>query len=307
VSWRGLHLSEPVRLAVKRGQLWLERDGGDKFTFPLEDMGFIVLDTQQALMSAALLSACAEYGCLVITTDSRHMPNGSLLPHHSYYRQPETVKAQLALSVPRQKRLWQNLIRRKIENQAACLYRYTGSDVSRRLTALIPKVKSGDPDNVEGLASRLYWSALFSEFRRDHKAEDRRNSLLNYGYALVRAAIARDLASEGFIPSLGIHHRSMQNAFNLADDFIEPWRPIVDALAFRRAAADPEGTELTRDDRRAMATIFSERVELGDGVFALVSALRKSMESLRSYFVSSGKTPLLLPRFPTSAMPAEEE
>jgi len=117
-------------------------------------------------------------------------------------------------------------------------------------------VKSGDPDKVEGLATRLYWSALFSEFRRDHKAEDRRNSLLNYGYALVRAAIARDLASEVFIPSLGIHHRSMQNAFNLADDFIEPWRPIVDALAFRRAAADPEGTELTRDDRKKWPRFF---------------------------------------------------
>lgn len=157
MNWRGLHLSEAARLSVKQSQLVLERQNGT-FTFPLEDMAFLILDTQQISLSAAVLARCAEAGCLIVSCDGRHMPCGALLPYPTFHRHTETLLAQMSLSEPRRKRLWQQVVKRKIHNQAQCL-REAGRPEEQvaRVNLLESKVKSGDADNMEGVAARLYW------------------------------------------------------------------------------------------------------------------------------------------------------
>lgn len=298
MSWRGIHLSEPARLSLRQSRLAIKREDGEELSFALEDLSYIICDTGQMTTTGTLLGACAASGCLVITTNERHLPNGVLLPFHPYYRQAETVQAQLSLSKPRQKRWWQAMIQRKIINQAACLaVRDRDTQASNRLERLARSVRSGDPDNIEGQAARIYWRALLTDFSRDPDGEDRCNALLNYGYAVVRAALARDLAALGFIPCLGIHHCSLQNAFNLADDLIEPWRPFVDDLAFQLHAKTKAQKEFDTADRRAMCAILHEAVLLDGEQLQVVAGLRHYVERFRTA-VLGRESQLLFPVFP---------
>lgn len=266
MSWRGLCISSPARLDLRAGRLLLRREGEEDVALPLEDLSFVVIDTPQVRLSAALLSACAEQGCLLLTVDARHMPCAAVLPLAPYYRQLSTLQAQVALGEVRKKRLWQACVRAKIGNQAACL-RLLGRDGAERVATLRTKVGSGDPDNVEAVAARLYWSRLFRHFRRDPDAADRRNSLLNYAYALLRACVARELAARGFAPALGIHHRGPYNAFNLADDMMEAWRPFADLLVARHLEAGPAGddAELSPADKAALLGLLHGQVDWEGG------------------------------------------
>lgn len=297
MSIRGVHISEPARLYLKHFCLNIKSGDKEPFSVALEDINYIVLDTDQVNLSAALLSACAEKGCLVICCDKKHMPNGSLLPFHTFYRQLETVQAQLKLSLPRKKRLWQQIIQHKIRNQATCLALFANKrELSRKVAVLEKKVTSGDPDNVEALAARLYFKGYMQGFQRDSKGEDRLNALLNYGYALIRAAIARNLTVLGFITCLGVQHRGMENAFNLADDLIEPWRPFVDAHARVIFEKRIEEKKLNKEDRQELTNIFNYSVLFEQGESFLVQALRRQAEQLRSFY--QGGT---MPNFPDFA------
>lgn len=300
MSWKGLVIEQPARLSLRLGQLVLERQDGEH-RIPLEDLSFMVLDTAQATLTAALLSACAESGCMVLTTDARHLPNGVLQSFPTHHRQLETLYLQTDAGEPRKKRLWQGLVQHKIANQADCL-RALGLPGARAVSALARKVRSGDPDNVEGQAARLYWSKMGEGFHRDSEGGDRLNALLNYGYALVRSALAQALAAHGFIPALGLHHRSRQNPFNLADDMLEPWRPLVDCRAVnrRRATGDVDG--LTSEDRKHMLGIFFDQVQWQGGVQSVLSALRPYVEQLR-VCLGAAQGMLACPSF-THAAPA---
>lgn len=295
MNWRGMHVSEPARLSVKQGQMLLERRD-ETFTFPLEDMAFLILDTQQVSLTAALMARCAEAGCLVICCNDKHMPCGSLLPFHTFYRHAETLQRQITLSEARKKRLWQQIIRRKILNQAWSLHR-AGKPEAERLSVLSAKVKSGDSDNVEGAAARLYWQYWEEHFNRNQDGEDRLNVMLNYGYALVRALTARELAGRGFSPSLGVHHRSMANAFNLADDMLEPWRPFVDSLALAIRRKTPGQTAFCLEDRRALANIFFQPVRMDGAEMLLLDAVKKQIEQLRVFYLKL-RDDIPLPCFP---------
>ncbi|WP_300718644.1 type II CRISPR-associated endonuclease Cas1 [uncultured Desulfovibrio sp.] len=295
MSWRGLCVSSPARLDLRAGRLLLCRDGEEDVALPLEDLAFVVIDTPQARLSAALLSACAEQGCLLLTVDARHLPCAALLPLAPYYRQLSTVRAQVALGEARKKRLWQACVRAKIDNQAACL-RLLGRHGDRQVACLRAKVGSGDPDNVEAVAARLYWARLFRHFRRDPDAQDRRNSLLNYAYALLRACTARELAARGFVPALGIHHRGQYNAFNLADDLMEAWRPAADLLVARHLDSMPEAGEggLGPEDKRALLGLLHSQVDWQGGLYPLPQALGRHVEAVRAYYADKGP----LPAFP---------
>lgn len=263
MNWRGIHISEAARLSVKQGQILLERRD-ESFTFPLEDMAFLILDTQQVSLTAALLARCAEAGCLIICCNDKHMPCGSLLPFHTFYRHTETLQQQIAISEARKKRLWQQIVRRKIHNQAWSLR------------------KAGRPDKQ---AARLYWQYWEESFNRDQDGADRLNVMLNYGYALVRALMARELAGRGFSPALGVHHRSMANAFNLADDMIEPWRPFVDSLVLEICRKSSEQTRFGLEDRRALANIFFQPVSMDGSEMLLLDAVKKQIEQLRVFYL----------------------
>lgn len=296
MAWRGMHISQAARLSLRKSRILLEPEQGESFSFPLEDIAYIILDTPRVLLSAALVAACAEAGCFLLTTDERHMPNGALLPFHAYHRQSETIEAQLALSQPRRKRFWQALVRSKIANQARALRCFDQARAAEKLDVLMAKVRSGDPGNVEALAARTYWQVFLKDFLRKPRGGDRANSLLDYGYAVVRAAVARFLAASGFWPSLGLHHSGRSNPFNLADDLIEPLRPVVDLRAWRVFHTRPDQEELDVEDRREMVGVLHDAVLLGEEEHVLLGAVRCYVEGIRSCIAAGGRDIPLLPQ-----------
>ena len=294
MAWRGLHLTKPTRLSLADGQVVAAQEDGD-VRVPLEDLAWIVLDAPQSTLTGSLLSACTSAGVALIATDERHTPSGVLLPFHSHFRQGEIAHRQAEMSAPLKKRLWQKVVRAKIENQAAALLAKDREGV-QALREMIHLVGSGDPDNVEARAARHYWAHLWPEFRREDGG-DRRNKLLNYGYAVMRSGIARSLVAAGLLPAFGLNHASVTNAFNLADDIVEPFRPFVDDLAWKLTEGRPSRSDLSIDDRRAMASVLLAEADVtGDAVTLLVASERAAESLVRAIEGSSAEL-LELPAF----------
>jgi CRISPR-associated protein Cas1 len=292
MAWKGLHLSRPAKLNTADGQIVVSQDDGEA-RLPLEDVAYVILDAPHAPLTSTLLSACMESGVVIVTTDARHTPNGVLLPFHAHHRQAGVAALQIALGEPLKKRCWQKIVVAKIANQALHL-EARGRAGAEALRAMAGLVGSGDPDNVEARAARAYWSRLFDGFVRADE-RDLRNKLLNYGYAIVRAAVARALVAYGCLPALGLHHDSVSNAFNLADDLVEPFRPFVDSLAFARAAGRETGGDLTIEDRRAAAGILMRNCRVAGERVSLLVATEKAAESLVQAMEAKSAALLKLP------------
>lgn len=292
MAWRGVHVSQRCRLSLDNRCCLVETDEGP-IRLAFEDIAYLVLDTPQAGLSSALLAALAEAKVLTVVCDARHLPTGALLPLQGHFRQVGTLRRQLAASDALKRRLWQALIRQKLVNQGAVLDRL-GRPGGRALAAMAARVAPGDPDQLEGRGARDYFSALFDGFRR-RRDGDVRNAMMNYAYAIVRAGLARDLAAQGFHPALGIWHDSVENAFNLADDLLEPLRPLADLAVVRRleARGPGDGDELTLDDRRALAGVLTHDVALGDETLAMLHATERICDGLLA--VLTRKDPALLP------------
>jgi len=296
MAWRGLHLTQPARLALADGQILVGRDDGE-IRLPLEDIAYMVIDTPQASLSVPLLTACMEAGLAVIITDPKHLPSGVMLPFHRHFRQGGMARLQVDQTEPFRKRLWQTVVRTKIENQGAVLKVLGRADFGP-LAAMARLVGSGDPENVEARAARAYWSRLWSNFRREDEA-DLRNALLNYGYAVLRACVARALVGIGFLPAFGIHHASVTNAFNLADDMLEPFRPFIDLLAWRHLGGKDEARAMSLEDRQAMAGAMMENAVMGQDEVTLLVAAERLAASLARAMEERRPEALLLPRLVT--------
>lgn len=216
-------------------------------TVPIEDIGVVILDNKQITVTHGLLDALLDNNCAVITCDQRSMPVGMLLPLEGHNTQRERFTQQIEASLPLRKQLWQQTIRLKIANQEAVLRNNTKAE-TRCMKKWAEDVRSGDPDNLEARAAAYYWKNLFAEeisgFIRGRE-EAPPNQLLNYGYAILRAVIARALVSSGLLPTLGIHHHNRYNAYCLADDIMEPYRPYVDKLVLDIVRTE-DYSELTR-------------------------------------------------------------
>ncbi|MBU6207922.1 MAG: type II CRISPR-associated endonuclease Cas1 [Alphaproteobacteria bacterium] len=293
MAWRGVHISQPARLKYRDRQLVVDQDEGS-VSLSVEDIAWLILDTPQISLTGSLLSALAGAGVAMIVPDDKHHPAGVLLPFHQHHAQAYIAHAQVGMSLPLKKRLWQSIIVSKINNQAALLDEL-GRERGQGLRAMAGRVGSGDPDNIEAQAARAYWSTLFTKFTRSDES-DRRNALLNYGYAVVRAAIARACVASGLLPAFGLHHASKANAFNLVDDLIEPFRPFVDRCAHARAL-DTEGEELTVDDRRHMANILNDTAMIGGERLTMLAATEASAMSLVRAIEHSSAVLLQLPEF----------
>ncbi len=278
MAWKGLHLTQAARLSLADNQVCVKQDAGE-VRLALEDIAWIVIDTPQASLTSALMTACMEAGVALVFTDERHTPSGLALPFHRHHRQGAVAKLQIEAKDGVKKRLWQALVRAKISNQAGALAALNHCDAAT-LREIARHVEPDDPDNVEARAARFYWGRLFDDFIRDD-AGDRRNKLLNYGYAVVRAGVARALVASGFLPAFGLKHDGAANAFNLADDVVEPFRPFVDLLARKTCGdgADKNG-ELSLDDRRAMAGALLVDAKVGDGEVSLLVATEMAAASL---------------------------
>jgi CRISPR-associated protein Cas1 len=295
VAWKGLHLSEPAKLSFADGQAVVRRDDGE-VRVPLEDLAWIVLDTQQATLSAALLSACMDAGVAIVVTDARHTPSGLALPFHRHHLQGSMAALQIEASSALKRRLWQAIVRRKIVNQAATLASIGHADAPT-LKEIARRVEPGDPENVEARAARFYWPRLFPDFIRDNSS-DRRNMLMNYGYAVVRAGVARALVASGFVPAFGLQHQGAANAFNLADDLFEPFRPFVDKLAWKTSDnGTGKSGDLTVEDRRAMAGALLIDARVGGEAVSLLVAAEAAAASLVRALQERRPDRLALPEF----------
>lgn len=225
MAYRHIVIRNPTRLSTKNEQLVIQQE--QSIQIPLEDISTITIEEPAVTLTSVLISKCTEYHINLIICDQKRMPSGLLQPFHRHSRQLSVLEMQLGLSKPFKKRIWQQIVIRKLENQARCLELVHKADEAQKIYAISRSVESGDRTNREAYGARLYFSKLFGmDFNR--RENDVKNISLNYGYSIIRSLVARALVRYGFTPSIGIFHDSQTNAFNLADDFMEVLRPFVD-------------------------------------------------------------------------------
>lgn len=258
-------------------------------TIPIEDIGVVILDHQRVTISQALLAKLLANNVAVITCDTTHHPTGLLLNLDGHSLQSQRFKAQIEATEPLKKQLWQQTIKAKIQNQAALLS-LQGLDTTN-MKHWADSVRSGDPDNLEGRASAWYWSKVFGkelEFIRD-PAGDPPNNLLNYAYAILRACVARALVGSGLLPTLGIFHRNQYNAYCLADDVMEPYRPIADKLVLSIISEWGTHAELTPDVKKLLLRLPALDVTINRETSPLMIALQRSSASLAQCYLGENR------------------
>jgi CRISPR-associated protein Cas1 len=279
-----------TRLSLAHRQLVIERPDLPKATLPIEDLGVVIVDDGRASYTQAVLIALLEAGATLMVTGRDHLPAGMMLPLDAHHVQTERHRAQIETSEPVRKRIWQALVAAKIRQQGLMLEHFTGE--TSGLIPMSKRVKSGDPDNLEAQAARLYWPRLFGKaFRRDREAEGI-NAALNYGYAVVRAATARAVVASGLIPSLGVFHKNRSNPFCLADDLFEPYRPFVD-WRVKTLVIEADGRPLDLDHRptrAALISIFNETITLDNRRWPLLVAIEQSATSLARALTGGDRT-----------------
>lgn len=292
-----LYFGNPAYLSLKNWQMVIhlpkEKEGvlpniNDEHvvTKSIEDIGVVVLDNQQITITHGLMGALLENNVVLISCDSHGMPTGLMLPMNGNETQSERYASQIKASIPLKKQLWQQTIQSKIANQIAVLEKYVRCQ-TKLMRVWQANVRSGDVENVEARAASYYWKRLFADF--EHFSRDRYgmppNNLLNYGYAILRAVVARAIVSSGMLPTMGIHHHNKYNAYCLADDIMEPYRPYVDELVYRTINA--KGTppfELDREWKSIMLTIPTLDVKIGGLRRPLMVAVSQTTASLYKCF-----------------------
>lgn len=295
-----LYFGNPVYLSLRNCQLVMKQpqvadkdapmlDDYDKrmqeVTRPIEDIGVVVIDNKQITITSGVLEALLENNCAVITCDSKCMPVGLMLPLYGNTTQNERFRHQIDASLPLVKQLWQQTVRQKIENQAAALLNCAGAEV-RCMRVWAGEVRSGDSENVEAKAAAYYWRRFFPQmpdFCRE-RGGGAPNNLLNYGYAILRAVIARALVCSGLLPTLGIHHHNRYNAYCLADDVMEPYRPYVDQLVFEMMADARPDDELTKQQKAKLLSIPTLDVQIAGKRSPLMVAATQTTASLYKCF-----------------------
>lgn len=265
---RTLCFSNPAYLSLQNSQLVIKLPEVEKSnlpdfvkqdsirTIPIEDIGVIVFDNKQITITQGVIEELLGNNCAVISCDSNHLPIGLMLPLSGNTTQSERFRAQIDSSLPLKKQLWQQTIQYKIRNQAAVLKSCRGTEI-RNMMVWASDVKSGDSDNLEARAAAYYWKNMFPsipDFTRDRDGCPP-NNLLNYGYSILRAIVARSLVSSGLLPTLGIHHHNRYNAYCLADDIMEPYRPYVDKLVIDLVDNGINITSITKEIKQSLLTV----------------------------------------------------
>ena len=294
---RTLSFSSPGKLFAKDAQLVYEGEDGVRRSFPIEDLGFVILETGLMTVSSHCIRQLADANVALVVCDATHTPSAQMLPFAAHTTTQETVAAQLGATAAVQGRLWRQVVRAKILNQSELLRRL-GFDASRRLRAMADEVKNYDAENVEAQAARIYFRTLAPNpgFVRAREGTWP-NPALNYGYGVLRAAVARALVGSGLTCFRGVHHHNRYNAFCLADDMMEPYRPFVDQYVFGHVPPfDVQATELTREMKARLLQMLTCDVKTGDLKRPLMVALTYTTASLAKYYL--GKTDhLVLPSF----------
>ncbi len=295
-----LYFGNPAYMSLRNGQLIIKLPAVEKchevtedfkrraeVSKPIEDIGIVVLDNRQITITQGLIAALLENNCAIITCDSNSLPVGLMLPLAGNTTQSERFRDQIYASLPLKKQLWQQTMQYKIWNQAAVLEKCSG-DTHRCMQVWANSVRSGDADNLEGRAAVYYWKNLFGcdipNFTRGREGEPP-NNLLNYGYAILRAVVARALVTSGMLPTLGIHHHNRYNAYCLADDIMEPYRPYIDEMVFdliKKEGMPP--AELDKKWKAYMLTVPTIDVKIGGRRSPLMVAVAQTTASLYKCF-----------------------
>lgn len=279
-----VYISQPYYLSVKLGQLQMSnKETGELSSLPLEDIGFIVLDCKQITYSHTLIQQFAKENIAAVFCDDNHHPASMLYHLDSNQVQTQSFGDQIKASEPLKKNLWKQVIIAKIKNQAALLKKYNKE--YKILLNLSNDVKSGDTDNREAAAAKYYWKYLFDDidFKRD-RFGDAPNNLLNYTYAILRAAIARALAGSGLLPTVGIHHRNKYNSFCLADDIMEPYRPYADEIVYNYTLDTNNSSEITKEFKQKAFQLLVTDVKFTKVIRPLMIGISFTSSSLVKCF-----------------------
>lgn len=290
---RTLFFGNPCYLSVKDKQLLIEqKETGNTHKVPIEDIGFVVIESQQITLTLPLLEEFTENNVAVIFCDSTHMPNSMLLNLDGHHLQSELFRAQINASEPLKKNLWKQTIESKIYNQAILLKKIGKN--SSLLTPFYSNVKSGDTDNREGAAARIYWNEMYgNHFIRDRYGPCP-NNLLNYAYIILRAAVARGLTGSGLLPTLGIFHHNRYNAYCLADDIMEPYRPFADELVYNLYAKGLR--ELTTEVKAEILKLLANDVYFEKTMRPTMVGISQTTASLARCFSGEQKK-IIYPEF----------
>ncbi len=298
---RVLYFGNPAYLSLRSEQLVLRLPEVEKSdmtecsklelqrTIPIEDIGVVVLDHQQITITHGLMAALLGNNVAIITCNEQHLPVGLQLPLCGNSVQNERFRKQIDASLPLQKQLWQQTVQQKIRNQAAILRKVGAED--RCMMAWAKDVRSGDPDNLEGRAAAYYWRNIFPaqpNFVRRQEGESP-NYLLNYGYAVVRALVARALVAAGLLPTLGIHHHNRYNAYCLADDIMEPYRPYVDSVVVDMMQEGLNSENLTLEMKQRLWSIPVMDVLIDGHKSPMMVAVQTTANSLQKCFAGDTK------------------
>lgn len=268
----------------------LLKKGDEVHSIPVEDMGLLVLSHPAISYTHQLLYELLEQNVAVLFCNRQHMPEGLLLPFEDNQLHQARLQIQAEATKPLKKRLWQQVVRAKIKAQSKVLFEKHGADDGLKL--LIPKVKSGDPSNVEARAAKQYWKSLFKDdrFRRKHDSPDL-NALLNYGYAIMRAAVARSITAAGLHPSMGIHHHNQYNPYCLADDLMEPLRPFVDAEVYDLYIQFESSLEIevSKETKQPLLQLLTKDVIIAEKSYPLLESLHTMAFSLAQCYSGEAK------------------
>ena len=280
---------------MKNRQLVIQnKETQEESSVPIEDIGFVIIENNQVYVSIPVINALAENNAAVIFCNEKHLPASMNLPLDCNTVQNQLFTAQIKSTLPLKKQCWKQIIEQKIKNQAKILEKYKINSI--KLKEYASSVKSGDSTNREALAAKLYWDLLIDVEWVRNRFGGYPNNLLNYGYAILRAATARALIGSGLLPTLGIHHHNKYDAYALADDLMEPYRPYIDDEVISYMKATSESEEITKDFKTRILQILSRDVLIGKVMRPLMIALTITSSSLAKVF-SGDADKLSLPEF----------
>ena len=286
---RTIYIGNPSYLKLKDNQLKIE-DGITKElkgSVAVEDLGFLVLDHYQITLSHQLIIALQQHNVAIISCDESHLPLGLMLPISGHVEHSERLKHQINLSEPLKKQLWKQTVEAKIYQQKALLSKF--GYVSEPMQTYMTNVKSGDTSNMEGIAAQHYWKQLFENFTRERDG-DAPNNYLNFGYSILRSMVARALVSSGLNPTIGIFHRNKYNAYCLADDIMEPYRPYVDELVLEWLSKPFRPTELSKEAKTHLLKIATKDVKIDGLTRPLLVAVSSTTSSLYKCMTGEQRT-----------------
>ncbi len=299
---RSLFFGQPAYLSTRHQQLWVHYPEDTLLppkSVPIEDVGFVVIENRQVSLTAGLMAKLMAHNVVIIHCNELHLPVGYSVGFAGHTEFSERARAQIEAGLPLKKQFWQQVVAAKIQNQAGALLRWGETDAARKLERYANQVLSGDSSRLEATAAAHYWKFFRpngERFLRDAEGEVP-NAHLNYGYAIVRAAVARGLSGAGLLPVLGLYHSNKYNAFCLADDLMEPYRPFVDDLVWQMAGKQNLKSDISTAEKQALLGLLVRDVAIDGNISPCMNAIERSCKSLALGYLGQVRK-LHLPEWP---------